>query len=295
MAELTNTMGIPDIMVEVLHDSPHELGSSEFSITQLIKPPRILQLERRHASEIQRDAADMWNSFIGQCVHGGVYKKIKDNENYIVEKRLEIDINGVTVGGTPDLYDKNTCTLFDHKTMQTSAFGLEAKPEYEAQLNIYGYMLEGQGNPVHNLMINAIYLDWRKSALRFADQDKYPATPTKLVPVRKWSAEEVEQYLEARVSLHKDAEKLSDEELPTCTPEETWETPSKWVAYRPGGLRALKVEDRIEDLESWLKWKKIPMKDVLISQRPGTCRRCEMYCGAAPFCNQYRGWLEAHK
>jgi hypothetical protein len=295
MATLTNYSRLPDMMVAALSRNEHEMGNSNYSITQLIKSPRMLQLSRRHTEEVTRDAVDMWNSFIGTCVHGGIYDKIKDNEDYIVEKRIEMQVGDKTIGGTPDVVQKSTKTIFDHKTMQTSAFGLEVKPDYEAQLNIYAYMLEQQGIPIDNLFINAIYLDWRLAAAKSAEPGKYPEAPVRLVPVPKWSKESVESYIEGRVAIHSAAELLEDSELPECSAEECWESQQKLAIYRPGGLRALKLCNNYREVDDWLIWKKIPKREINIVDRPRTRRRCEMYCDAAPFCNQYKEWLAQAK
>ena len=296
MADLTNYSNIPDIMMSALARDDHEMGESHYSITQLIKSPRMLQLSRRHKEDVKRDAIDMWNSFIGTCVHGGIYEKIKDNKDYIIEQRIEHSIvsdSGVTtvIGGTPDAYHIPTRTLIDHKTMQTSAFGLEAKPDYEAQLNIYAYMLENNGHAVDNLVINAIYLDWRLAAAKSAEPGKYPEAPVRTVPVPKWSRDTVEAYIEARVALHRAAELLEDNELPECSSEECWESPLKLAVYKPGGLRAMKLCDSHREVTDWLTWKKIKRTDVNVVERPRQRRRCAMYCDAAPFCNQYKEWV----
>ena len=292
MATLTNYSKLPDMMVAALSRDAHEMGKSHYSITQLLKSPRMLQLSRRHEGEVKRDAVDMWNSFIGTCVHGGIHEKIENNPDYIVEQRLEMQWGDKTIGGTPDVVDKPDKTVYDHKTMQTSAFGLEAKADYEAQLNIYAYMLEKNGVPIDNLFINAIYLDWRVAAAKSAEPGKYPDAPVRLVPVKKWSKEVTEAFIEARVALHSAAELLEDHELPECSAEECWESPQKLAIYRPGGLRALKLCANYREVDDWLVWKKIPRREVNIVDRPRTRRRCEMYCDSAPFCNQYREWRE---
>lgn len=293
--KITNMNALPAFMVEAVTRDDHSMEGVKYSATQLCKPPRILQLERRHKEEITNEASDFWNMFIGTAVHGGIFEALKKNEDYLMEQRFIIELGGVKISGSPDCYQKSTCTLFDHKTMQTSAFGLEAKPEYEQQLNIYAYILRKNGYDVKKLMINAIYLDWRKAAMKFADPTKYPMTPCRLVHVNLWDDATVEAFLLERIALHEASEKLLDEELPNCSKEETWESAAKLAIYRNGGLRAMKLCDNHAEALSYLKYKNVPVSAVTFDQRPATRRRCEQYCSAAPFCNQYQNWLLNNK
>ena len=283
-------------MIEALTRDEHELGDSQYSVTQLLKTPRQLQLYRRHKDWVTRDAVDMWNTFIGHCVHGGIYQSVKGNPDYILEKRVEHNVGEITIGGTPDAYQISTKTLFDHKTMQTSAYGLEVKDGYEEQMNIYAYILELQGFEVENIMLNVIYLDWRIAAAKYAEQGKYPPAPVALIPIKKWSRDVVESFIDSRVALHRAAELLDDHELPDCSAEDCWESEQKLAVYRkgfnggPSGVRALKLCNNNREVSDWVAWKKMSMKDLVVVDRPRTRRKCEMYCDAAPFCNQYKEW-----
>ena len=304
--KITNYNNVPDIMIEALTRDEHEMGDSHYSVTQLLRNPRQLQLSRRHKDEVTRDAVDMWNSFIGTCVHGGIYQSVKSNTDYLLEKRVEHQIatpsvGEVTIGGTPDAYQYSTKTLFDHKTMQVSAYGLEVKDGYEEQMNIYAYILETQGLQVDKIFLNVIYLDWRLAAAKFAEAGKYPPAPVALIPIRKWSKEATESYIEGRVALHQAAELLEDDELPECSAEDCWESPQKLAVYRKGfsgeptGVRAMKLCDNYREVTDWVAWKKMSMKDLVVVDRPRTRRKCEMYCDSAPFCNQYKEWKLAQE
>lgn len=284
------------MMVEALTRNDHTKGTAKYSITQLFKPTQMLQLANRHAEEITRDATDMWNTFIGGCVHGGIYSAVKDNDDYILEQRYEMDVDGTIISGTIDAYQKSTKTLFDHKTMQCSAMGLEVKDGYEEQLNVYAYLLEKNGYTVENLMLNVIYLDWRVLAAKRAEPGKYPAAPVVLVPIKKWSAESVEAYLAGRIALHNAAEQLGDDEQVECTPEECWEVPAKIAIYRfKGALKAAKLCNNWAEVDDWFKWKNYKKSDFHVELRPGARRRCEMYCDAAPFCKQYKEWKKSNE
>ena len=291
MAELSNRLGIPELMLKAVSVNNHSDGGALFTATQLCKPPRILQLERRHKHELQNDVSDFWNVFVGSSVHGNIYSALKDDEDFMLEKQFFIELDGVKISGSPDCYHKESKTLYDHKTMQTSAFGLEAKPDYERQLNIYAYILENNGIPVERLMINAIYLDWRKAACKYADPAKYPMAPCKLVEVPRWSNQKIEEYIKERLALHLAAEKETDENLTPCEAEEMWERPAKYAVQRKQALKAMKLCDSETEARLYIRDKKLSMSDYTIIFRPGSRMRCEQYCSAAPFCNKYIEWI----
>ena len=63
------------------------------------------------------------------------------------------------------------------------------------------------------------------------------------------------------------------------------------IYNKNGGVRALKLCDTELDTNSWLQWKGMSKSNVKLVYRPASRRRCEQYCSAAPFCNQYKEWL----
>jgi hypothetical protein len=297
MQEMTNLKGIPDIMVQVLKPNDHDMGDAKYSITQLIKPPRLLKLQRAHEHEVQLDAMDVWSSFIGSSVHGGIYDKLKSNTEYLLEHKLSDAVTGpngvVNISGTFDAFHIPTSTLYDHKIITTIQFGLEVKPEYEAQLNMYAHILRKQGYEVNNLMLNVVYLDWRKAAFMKAEAGKYPEAPTRTIPVNVWPDNQAEQFYMERIKLHEEADKIEDENnLPLCLAEEMWERPAKYALYRNGGLKAAKLGDSEQELHEYAKWKGIKPGSYYIELRPATRVRCEGYCSVAPFCNQYQDYLK---
>lgn len=290
---LGNRYKMPELAVEVMAQfNDHPMGGAKYSATQLIKPPQALQLERRHEEEIRNDASDFWAMFVGTGVHNILDKYlVKNTDKYIVEKQMVIEVDGVKVKGTFDLYDKENRWLIDHKTMKCVQYGMECKPEYEAQLNIYAYMMEQLGYDIAWLYVHAIYMDWRSAAVKTAIPGKYPAAPTALVSIPKWTTERVEAYLKERVRLHEEAETKPDEELPPCSKEEVWESPACWAIYNKGGLKARKLAKSPEEVESWVKSKGLSMSSMQIYKRPVTRRRCEEYCSGSKFCAQYKAWL----
>jgi len=291
--QYTNKNNLSELMVKAVSKDWHDLEDAKYSITQLIKPPRILQLERRHREEMTLEVSDFWNTFIGTAIHGGIAASIKDDKRYVIEKRQVAEVNGIKISGTPDVVDTVDGIIYDHKTMTTAAFGLEVKPEYEAQLNIYAYMLRKNGFTINGLKLNCIYLDWRKAACKHADPTKYPQTPCRIIEVPLWTDAKTEKFLLERLALHEAACSVEDDSLPDCASDETWERPGKIAVYPKGGaVRAMKLCNTEQEVTDWLSYKKMSRGNIMLDYRPATRMRCEQYCSAAPFCSQYKAWLD---
>lgn len=272
----------------------------EYSATVLCKSPRQVQLERRYKDKIvARDFFNKWYSFFGNAVHWYLEEKLRGNPNYIVERRIvrfDKPIGGKEedlrrVGAKFDAYDIRDKVLYDHKTTTTFIYGKEMKDEWIRQLMINAYFLEKEGYPVERVAINAIYTDWRDSKMKRADFGTYPAAPCSEFTIPAWSMEDREYLYKSLLKGHIEAETTPDNELPYCSTEYVWETPKVYAIYRAGADRAIKLAKSIEEAEAYIQAKKLK-GDIRIEERKATRKRCEDYCDAAPFCNQYQDWLK---
>ena len=218
-----------------------------------------------------------------------------------------------------------TWTLRDFKI--TSVYVLKdalkgfVKDEWEKQMNLYVYMLRKEGFTVSSIKLEIIARDWRKGeSLHSYD---YPKHQTAVVDVPIWSEEKQEAYLKERMKVHLEAESDSDEELSECTHEERWATHDEWAVVKkdskPSGQTGLKkalkraghfrsnaeaeafINAKIEKMkesksknpkpETLKKLEEAAEKErasLEVEFRKGTSKRCEDYCTAKPFCNQYR-------
>lgn len=298
---LTNNNGLPQIMHDAMQNTAYDaVGGSDYSATTLIQSPRKVQLTKRHKDKIQEDILDRWAAFRGTAMHSELERGLKGNPRYIVERkyvRFDKPEGGTEdqfrrIASKLDAYDKETKTLFDHKTTTTFIHGKEMKDEWIHQLNINAYFLEKEGYPVDDICINAIYLDWRKNSARYKD-DKYPATPAAEFRTAAWPMEWREKFYLDRLGKHVAAETLADDELPECTQEEMWEKPAKFAVYKPGADRATKLCDTREEAEAYIANKKL--YGYKIEHRPGERTMCENYCSCRDFCNQYKKWKESQE
>lgn len=275
---LTNKHNLPMPMYNAIATDPYS-QPGHISVTSLIKPPRIRQLELRHAEQIVEDCADHIYRLLGQATHYITHRTSSDN--VLAEERLSCEMAGWVVTGQADLLDADR-TLSDYKVTSVWSVIFGLKPEWEAQLNCYAHLYREAGFMVNKLQVVAILRDWQKSK---AGQDGYPLCACAVMPVPMWSESGCYGYLEDRVIMHQAAGGMADDELLLCTPQERWEKPTTYAVMKKGRKSALRVLLSMEEARAWMEENG---KGDLVDIRHGESVRCEGYCTVKDFCNQYK-------
>jgi len=273
----TNKHGLPQPIYEALTRDPYR-RVGDISVTQLIKPPLMVQIEKRHAGDIVEDASDRVWSLLGQSVHAIIERQ--DHTDRLSEERLVAEVFGWTISGKPDLLEPDD-TLTDYKVTSVWAFLSGVKPEWAAQLNMYRWLYMQHGFTPKALQIVAILRDW---IMRKAETDRsYPDCQVHVVPVEVWTLERIGDFIRERVHLHQAADNVPVDGIPVCTPAERWEKPTVWAVKKRGNKRALPggLCGSRDAAEAVASLKGFPCD---IEERPGECTRCLRYCSAAPFC-----------
>jgi len=295
----TNKYNIPHAIVSAVLKSSEHTQKSDISVTQLIQPPRLLQLRRRHADKITFDISDRVWSLLGQSVHSVL--QLADDHGAMHEERLQVQINGWTVSGRTDsfvenepVYDNTTGqiewkkippTVRDYKLIKVMAADFP-HPEWEQQLNLLAFLWRAHGFSVASLQNVLIFRDWSPSMYKLQTTVRkrdYPP-PIKIVQAKLWDPQKAETFIHYRVRLHQSAVTLSDEMLPFCTPEEQWRKAHSWAVKTPSRQSALKVFNNKDAALNFIKANH--HRNAYIEFRPAAAVRCESYCEAAPFCNQ---------
>jgi len=280
--KFTNKHSIPPTLVRLLTKERYE-GAGDISVTTLIGPPQINVLRKKHEEDLEVDVSNLIYSVMGTAIHS-LLEECED-ENDLAEERLVIPITTplgtLELSGKPDLLDSKG-NLRDYKV--TSGWTVrhgEAKEEWEAQLNIYKWMLEQSGHKVKRLVIEAIIRDWSPSnALRI---DGFPKCAHQSCYIRMWSKDKVENYIQNRMMLHQQA--LAGENI-ECTPEERWAKPSQYAVMKKGRKSALKLFDEFSVVEAHSMAMSLGAGHS-VDFRPGENIRCEKYCDCKNFCPQY--------
>jgi hypothetical protein len=290
--KITNKFNVPETLVALASRDFYSKGKSDYSVTEIISPPRIQRLRRKHHEEIEQDVADMLWMLLGTALH--VVAERSEIAGHTNEERLSVGIDDIMLSGAIDLQkdDEDGITITDYKF--TSAWALmNDKPEWEQQQNIYKYLVERvKRRPVKALKICALIRDWsRRDAM---NKPSYPQAPIQVIDIPMWTFDRTEAFIKERVDLHR-ASKVQDdwdEELTLCTEEERWIRETKYAVKKEGRKTAVRVLDTEEEAKELLAT--MTEKDKgFIEIRKGEAVRCTgNFCGVAQWCSQYQSTLK---
>jgi hypothetical protein len=286
--KITNKFNVPETLVALATRDYYTKGKSDYSVTEIISPPRIQRLRREHFEEIEQDVSDMLWMLLGTALH--VVAERSEVSGHTNEERLSAGINGIILSGAIDLQkdEADGVTITDYKF--TSAWALmNDKPEWEQQQNIYKYLVERvKKKPVKGLKICALIRDWsRRDAQNKPD---YPQAPIQVIDIPMWTFDRTEAFIKERVEMHRDSKVSADwgDELPLCSDEERWLRPTTYAVKKDGRKTAIRVFDTQDEADALLK--EMPEKDKgFIEIRKGEAVRCTgNFCGVSQWCNQFQ-------
>lgn len=295
--KITNKSNLPKVIERAVINDPYDSSGSNISATRLIAPPRIRVLEMRNWDLIEDDVSNRIFSLLGQSVHHILERsKLKVD---LAERRLfykdDKITNGWTLSGQFDLLSRQG-DLTDFKV--TSAFAaLQAltngKDEWENQLNVLDFLCRKNQKTltrykkevkVKSLNIMAILRDWSK--LKVMQSDNYPRKQVVMIPIRRWSEEEQENYVQARIKLHQDAEK--SDQLPLCTAKERWRKEDSYALMLDNRKTAKRVLPTREEMDKYMKENKyVEGQGCRVVFRAGEDVRCQHYCSVNQFCSHF--------
>jgi len=270
---ITNDLNLPAPLVATISKTRQPIVG-QLSVTELISPPQIRALSIKHWDEITEDASERLWAAVGSLMHQ-LLESHADIPRHHAERTLSTVVESVNVTGTFDLYYEDG-VLTDYKFTSVWTMMNGVKEEWQQQLNLYAHLLRLTGARAETLQIVAIYRDWVKSK---AFDANYPSAQVQTFTVPLWSNETAEHFLVERVRLHKKAEAG---EIPSCTPEERWERPTRFAVMKEGQKRAVRVFDTREEAEGH-----VTKAGLYVEERRGASVRCESYCRVASFCPQY--------
>ena len=284
--KVTNKFGVPETLVALAQREYYTKGASQYSVTELLSPPRIRRLREQHNSKMETDVTDMLWSLLGSALH--VVMERGQADGHITEERIFAQIDDLTISGQIDLQQESDggVIVVDYKF--TSAWAvMNDKPEWEQQLNVYKWLVETvKKKKVKALQICALIRDFSRHEVR----EGYPAAPIQMIDIPMWDTVTAETYIRERLEHHRNAKVSHDfgEALPECSAEERWQTETKYAVMRQGRKRAIKLFEVREEAESLAKKEK-----GYVEVREGEPKRCTgNYCGVAQWCEQYQRYVE---
>lgn len=282
--KITNKLNLPSAFVNMA-ESNYKPTPNQYSATTLLKPTRQIILERRYNDNLEADASEMIWALFGKAVH--YILEQHDNSGW-AEKKIKFTLdNGITISGIVDLYSELEQRVVDYKTCTTYKVEKEEFDEWKKQLGIYAWVLEKLGFPCRKATIYAIMRDWTPGKTRFKN---YPQLPVAEVTFEYTASDfaDIEYYLYQKTNELTHAETLADEDLPMCSDEELWRSPSTYHVINYKGKRMNKSKtNNITEAEQFLidnrhrgAWK--------VVEKKGTPKKCFSYCNANQFCPYYR-------
>lgn len=272
---------------------------SDVSVTELLLSPRQVHLANRYRHLKKEDTVDkILPALIGMGLHDQLQRFLKLqgtlNKDWMIERKLLTVIDGVRITGRFDAMYNNE-DLYDIKVTKAYKALKGDYSDWEKQLNAYDYMLWKDGISVKTLKICMVLLDWN---LGESWKTEYPNTRLSIVPITKWDRAEQESWMKTTIKSWKDAKDLSDSDLPLCTSGDRWADDPKYKLYRTKKLKkATKVFPTQQRAQAYLdkckanepdKWK----NGYIVADRANGWRKCESFCHAKDYCNQYQNKLE---
>ena len=280
--KITNKQGLPESFVQMAK-SDFTADAKTYRVTSLLKGVRETILEKRYADKIEQDVSDMIWMLFGTATHS-VLEQSQETSSQIKEARLSEEINGRIISGKFDLYDEETETITDYKTCSVWKIIYGDFTDWRRQLLIYAYLMTKAGFQVNKGEIIAVAKDHSKRDAKI--KADYPKLPVKKISF-KFTDDDFKQikfWLEDKVNELKECEKLPDDALPLCTPDERYNSGDKYAVMKKGRKTAMRVLDDYDQAQSWMQ----NNGGEYIQERKGEDKKCIDYCSACKFCDYWK-------
>ena len=281
---ITNKYNLPQPFVDAV-TREYTYKDKQYSVTSLLKGTREAILLRRHHNKIVKDVADMSNLIFGTAVHS-VFENTKDDFFLLKENKVVLDMpNGYKLSGIFDLYDFALQKITDWKTAAVWKYIYKDWEDYRKQVLIYCYMQQQKGLPATEGEIIALFKDFSKTKAK--RESNYPQHPVHKIGWKFKDEEiaDIEAWLIAKFKEIEEQEKLLDNELILCTPEERWADPTTYAVMKYGNKRAVKVYE--VKIEAYNRATELGL-DYYVEERQGIDKKCSEYCDCCDFCDYYQ-------
>ena len=312
--KITNQTGIPlAVAVWAVNDSYDYINDPKyFSVTNLLKPVRQIILQKRiDPDTLSVDVEEFLARAMGSSIHDSIEKAWVNNhvdclkrlglqDNIIskfkinpdkgslkegdipiyLEQRNIKECNGYKIGGKFDFVADGL--LHDNKSTTTMKWlkGSSDK-DYQLQGSLYRWL-----NPdiitEDVIRINYVFTDWSKlSALK---DRNYPQHRAAYKDIPLLSLDDTQNWLEKKLNQIEMYLNTPEEQLPECSDEELWRTPTKYKYFvNPESTRATKNFESNMEAYRYMMIEKQGKGCIRVV--PGEPRRCS-YCSAASICSQ---------
>jgi len=284
--KITNKFNVPAPLMTLASREYYSKGASQYSVTEIMSPPKVRRLREQYDDLIEQDVSDMLWQLLGSALH--VVMERGATEGWLMEERLFHDVDGVTISGQIDAQQETPDGVIITDWKFTSAWAvMQDKEEWVQQLNIYKWLVETvKRKKVCGLKICAFVRDFS----RHEKKDGYPIANITSIDIPMWDSVTTETYIRERLEMHRNAKMAHDfgEELQPCSDEERWQSETIYAVKRDGRKTAIRVFKTIEEATELAEKEK-----GYVETRKGEPRRCAgNFCGVAQWCEQYQGEID---
>lgn len=275
----TNKLNLPDVFVNFYDSEDKGIIADRYSVTELLKSSKEINLRRKHYDEIESDICDSIPAMFGSAVHYILEKNAPVGEDLLTEYKFECNIRGKTIVGKCDLLDLKNKEIIDYKTSSTSTVMRGEFNDYYLQDMCYALMTYIKfGVKIKKLKNYVLMKDWSK--LKSAVVNNYPASPIYL-----WEYEVQDSDYDFILKYIRDKIKDIEEDTKDCTDEERWFTGNSYAVFASAGdKKAKKVFKTLVEAELY----RAENNYEYIETRKGQYIKCDYYCDCNKFCEQYR-------
>ena len=279
--KITNNECLPKPFVSFA-ESDYEYKNKQYSVSAITRGLKQTILKRRHFDELEQDVSEMIWLLLGTAVHK-VLEEAEEEDSELKEEYLKIDIGDYKLSGRFDLYNGDTKTITDYKTSSVWKVIYEDYDDYRLQLLIYAWLLRQIGIEVEKAQAILILKDHKKTRAKY--KKDYPNLPVKKIEFTFTDEdfELIEQFIRIKFEKIRQYERLPDDEIPPCSPEDRWRKPDKFAVKEDGKKKACRVLDSKEDAEKWMK----NNRGDYIEYRPGEDKKCKDFCLVNEYCDYY--------
>jgi hypothetical protein len=281
--KITNKQNLPAPIVALVSRNYYSKGASQYSVTELMSPPKIRRLREQYDAEMEIDVTKMIASQLGTFMHGKL--EAKECEGYTNEERIFTEVDGVVISGAIDLQQQveGGVVIIDYKFVKAWSVK-QGKDDWTTQLNIYKWLVESVKRvPVKGLQICAIIKDYSAHDT----SEGYPEAEAVMIDIPMWDSVTTEAYVRKRLEMHRNAKVNHEfgEELQACTDEERWMSETVFAVKREGRKSAIRLFKTIEEATELAEKEK-----GYVETRKGEPKRCTGdFCGVSKWCKQYQG------
>lgn len=286
--KITNKLNLPQPFVDAV-SRDYQYKEKRYSVTEMLKGYKEIILNRRHFDEMEQDVADSIWLIFGTAVHK-VLENAKEADDELKETKIYYEFpNGYTLSGQQDLYSESLKRVTDYKTGTVWKVIYDEWDDYRTQCLNYGILFRKLGFEVTNAEIVMVLKDWSQTKAKTTQG--YPEFP---VYIKHFDFTEEEFEAEEKRILERfekldELNKLDDDAIPECTPEERWANPTKYAVMKDGRKTAVKLFDNAYDALDYAE--QLGNKHYVV-ERPGEDRKCVDYCNCCKWCSYYKQHYE---